>query len=112
MIFTNGKSCQAIFIDSWEVISFSTFDWVLTQVKSDTAFGKALLNQKILKIWFNCLRGKLEIGVLRVSQYVVKKACECNDQLTNQSSNYIDTVLLGIGVSDIVDFSIGGMEVF
>lgn len=62
------------------------------------------MNKQVLKKSLDSFNGEVEILVLRVSQYVVQEACEGYDQLTQETSDHVDTVLLGVGVTDIVNF--------
>jgi hypothetical protein len=49
---------------------------------------------------------------LRISQNVIQEAGESNNQLAHQTSNHIDTVLLGFWVTDIVNFGGAWNEIF
>jgi hypothetical protein len=45
----------------------------------------------------------LEVLVLGVGKNVIEKASESNYQLSSQTTNHKDTILLGLWISDIVD---------
>jgi hypothetical protein len=69
-----------------------------------TSISEALLNKQVLKEGLYGFNGEVEILVLRIGQNVVQEAGEGYDQLAHETSNHVDTVFLGVGVTDIVNF--------
>ena len=68
-----------------------------------TSISEALLNEQVLKEGLDGFNGEVEVLVLGVGQYVVQEACEGDDQLAHETSDHVDTVLLGVGVADVVN---------
>jgi hypothetical protein len=100
-----GKLNEMLFFKTGEVLTdLSIRNWMLSKMYNQASISEALLNQQVLKEGLNCLNGEVEILVLRISQNIVQEACESDDQLTHETSNHIDTVLFGLGVTDIVYF--------
>jgi hypothetical protein len=81
-------------------------------VQSDRAFSEPLSEEEVLQEGLDGLSCELEAGVLRVGQDVVEQACKGNDQFTNKATNNEDAILLGIGVTNVVDLRVGRVEVF
>ena len=67
------------------------------------SISEALLNEQVLKERLDGFNGEVEVLVLGVGQYVVQEACEGDDQLAHETSDHVDTVLLGVGVADVVN---------
>ncbi len=67
-----------------------------------TSISEALLNEQVLKECLDGFNSEVEVLVLGVGQYVVQEACEGDDQLAHETSDHVDTVLLGGGGADVV----------
>ena len=96
---------EVLFFKTGEVLAdLSIRNWMLSKMHNQASISEALLNQQVLKEGLNSLNGEVEILVLRISQNIVQEAGESNDELTHKTSNHIDTVLFGLGVTNIVYF--------
>lgn len=103
---------QAIFINAREVIPFSLRDWVLAEMHSQAPILEVLMNQEVLKVGLDCFSTEGEVLILGVCKDVIEQASESDDKLTNKTSNYEDTVSLGVWLSDVMDLGRSWVEVF
>lgn len=107
-----SECSQAIFINAREVIPFSIRDRVLAEMHSQAPILEVLMNQEVLKVGLDRFSAEREVLILGVCKDVIEQASESDDQLTNKTSNYEDTVSLGVWLSDVMDLGRSGVEVF
>ena len=78
----------------------------------NAAILEVLLKQQIFKKRLNRFSCELEVLVLWVSQDVVKKTSEGDNQLASKTSDNNDSVLLRLLLPDIVDLDCSRIEFF